>query len=217
MSPHHHILKLISEGEHQLLDFKFEISDAHKIARSLSAFANTDGGRLLIGVKDNGAIKGIRSEEEYYMLDAAANLYCTPPVPFQVKQWGLSGKTVLEVTIPKSDKKPHFAEDPAGKWAAYIRVKDQNFPANRVLLKVWEREKLPKGVTIKFTDHEKLLLSYLEEHDSITISKFIRLTGLSRYKAEQILIRFISLRIIGMEFTENRILYKVNPAADENR
>lgn len=47
-----------------MLDFKFEISDSKKIARSLVAFANTDGGRLLIGVKDNGVISGIRSEEE---------------------------------------------------------------------------------------------------------------------------------------------------------
>ena len=49
-----YIHALIAEGEHQQQDFKFEISDARKIAKTLSAFANTDGGRLLIGVKDNG-------------------------------------------------------------------------------------------------------------------------------------------------------------------
>ena len=46
-----YLQQLIAEGEHQQQDFKFEISDARKIARSLSAFSNTDGGRLLIGVK----------------------------------------------------------------------------------------------------------------------------------------------------------------------
>ncbi|TSA27753.1 MAG: ATP-binding protein [Bacteroidetes bacterium] len=211
MAPRHYIINLISEGEHQLLDFKFEISDAHKIARSLSAFANTDGGRLLVGVKDNGSIAGVRSDEEYYMLDAAANLYCLPPVPFEARTWTLTGKTVLEVIVPKSDKKPHFAEDPARRWAAYIRVRDQNFPVNRVLLKVWEREHEPRGTTIRFTNPEQSLLSYLERHDSITISKFIRLAGLTRYKAEQILIRFISLRIIAMEFTEQGVLYRLVP------
>ena len=45
----HPIEELISQGEHQQLDFKFEVSDSKKIARTLSAFANTDGGRLLIG------------------------------------------------------------------------------------------------------------------------------------------------------------------------
>ena len=64
-----YIRQLVSEGEHCHQDFKFEISDARKIARSLSAFANTEGGRLLVGVKDNGKIAGIRSEEEIYMID----------------------------------------------------------------------------------------------------------------------------------------------------
>ena len=63
-----YIHALIAEGEHQQQDFKFEISDARKIAKTLSAFANTDGGRLLIGVKDNGKIAGVRSEEEKYMI-----------------------------------------------------------------------------------------------------------------------------------------------------
>ena len=67
-----YIHSLIAEGEHQQQDFKFEISDARKIAKSLSAFANTEGGRLLIGVKDNGKIAGIRSDEEKYMMEAAA-------------------------------------------------------------------------------------------------------------------------------------------------
>ena len=127
----HHILKLIEEGEHQKLDFKFEISDARRIARSLVAFANTQGGRLLIGVKDNGAIAGVRSEEEYYMLEAAAKMYCKPPVEFQSKEWTLNNKTVLEIIVPKSPLKPHYAETKEGKWLVYIRVADQNLLANR--------------------------------------------------------------------------------------
>ena len=63
-----YIHRLIAEGEHIHQDFKFAISDARKIARSLSAFANTEGGRLLVGVKDNGAIAGGRSEEGIYMI-----------------------------------------------------------------------------------------------------------------------------------------------------
>lgn len=72
MSESDYIHALIAQGEHQQQDFKFEISDICKIAKTLSAFANTDGGRLLIGVKDNGKIAGVRSEEEQYMIEAAA-------------------------------------------------------------------------------------------------------------------------------------------------
>ena len=70
-----YILELIEEGEHEMQDFKFSISDSRKIARSISAFANHSGGRLLVGVKDNGNIAGIRSEEEFYMIEQAAEMY----------------------------------------------------------------------------------------------------------------------------------------------
>ena len=59
-----YLLQLIAQGEHQQQDFKYKVMDAEKLARSVSAFANTDGGRLLIGVRDDGHISGIRSEEE---------------------------------------------------------------------------------------------------------------------------------------------------------
>ena len=72
-----HIRELIAEGENQKLDFKYCVSDSRKIARTLSAFANTDGGRLLIGVRDNGSIAGIRSDEEIYMVDTCL-LYTSP-------------------------------------------------------------------------------------------------------------------------------------------
>ncbi len=74
----HYIQNLIEEGEHEHQDFKFQISDARKIARSISAFANNDGGHLLIGVKDNGKIAGVRSEEEMFMIEQAAEMYCRP-------------------------------------------------------------------------------------------------------------------------------------------
>ena len=98
----HPIEALIEQGEHQQLDFKFEVSDSKKIARTLSAFANTDGGRLLIGVKDNGNISGVRSEEEYYMIEAASRMYTRPEVPFEATRWEVNGKTVLEVYIAPS-------------------------------------------------------------------------------------------------------------------
>ena len=105
-----YVQELILQGEHQQQDFKFEISDARKIAKSLSAFANTDGGRLLIGVKDNGKIAGVRSEEEAYMIESAANVYCSPEVRFSMTQHRVEGKVVLEVSIPEAENKPVCAK-----------------------------------------------------------------------------------------------------------
>ena len=121
--PADYINDLIAQGEHQQLDFKFEINDARKIARTLSAFANTVGGKLLIGVKDNGKIAGIRSEEEYHMIEAAAQMYCKPELIFESRKWDILGKTILEVTIEISAHRPCLAQSDDGKWLAYVRVR----------------------------------------------------------------------------------------------
>jgi len=214
MEHSHHIQNLIAEGEHQQLDFKFEISDARRIARSLVAFANTDGGRLLIGVKDNGVIAGMRSDEEFYMVEAAAKMYCKPVVDFNLKEWSVNGKKVLEIIIPKSRQRPHSAAHKDGKWLVYIRVGDQNLLANKVLLRVWEKENQPRGVFLKFTATEKLLLDYLESNPSITLSKFKRIAGISRERAENILVKFILLRTIRIIFTAHETLYSLRTDID---
>lgn len=135
-----YLQQLIAEGEHQQQDFKFEISDARKIARSLSAFSNTDGGRLLIGVKDNGRIAGVRSEEEIYMIEAAAKLYCRPNVEISVQTYEVDGKTVLVAEIPKAEQKPVQVQDETGKYLAYVRIADENILATPVHLAVWRQK-----------------------------------------------------------------------------
>jgi predicted HTH transcriptional regulator len=79
-----YIRDLISGGENQRLDFKYCVSDSRKIARTLSAFSNSDGGRILIGVRDNGRIAGIKTDEEIYMVDTAAHLYCRPQITYTI-------------------------------------------------------------------------------------------------------------------------------------
>ncbi len=63
-----------------MFDFKFEISDSRCISRSLCAFADTRGGRILVGVSDNVAIAGVWSDEEQNMIRAVAEMFWCPPV-----------------------------------------------------------------------------------------------------------------------------------------
>ena len=68
--------RMISKGEGVQLDFKQAITSQRKIARTLAAFANNRGGKLLIGVKDNGTLIGCDIEEEMYMIHEAAEHFC---------------------------------------------------------------------------------------------------------------------------------------------
>lgn len=205
-----YILNLIKEGEHQQLDFKFEISDSRKIARTLVAFANTDGGRLLVGVKDNGIPAGVRSDEEYFMIEGAASMYCKPEVPFRTKEWNIEGKRILEVIVDKSPAKPHYAPDKDGQEKVFIRVADQNLLANKILLQVWKHEKSGKEVKIRYRKQEEVLLHYLDKHEKITLGEFGILAAIPHFMAEKILLNFILLDIISMKITEKETFFFLN-------
>lgn len=209
-----YITKLIQQGEHQQQDFKYCISDSRKIARSLVAFANTDGGRLLIGVKDNGRIAGVRSEEEYYMAESAAKIYSKPAIKFSTKQHLVDGKTVLEVIVEPSNEKPHFARDEENKWRAWFRKDDENRMASKTMIEVWKRQKSTAGILINYSDAEKILLDYLENNEKISVSKYSRIAHLNYKKAEQIIINFRALNILKDYFGDLRIDYSINEEFD---
>lgn len=128
-SDRQYLQQLIAQGEHQQQDFKYKVMDAEKLARSVSAFANTDGGRLLIGVRDDGHISGIRSEEEIYMMHSAAYKYCEPQPSIHFDTLHAEGRNVVIATVPPSPQKPVFALTTDGKRRAYIRIHDENIPA----------------------------------------------------------------------------------------
>ena len=210
-----YIKGLIAQGEHQQQDFKFEVSDSRKIAKSLSAFANTDGGRLLIGVKDNGAIAGVRTDEEYYMIEAAAQMYCKPEISFESKSFKIEGRTVMEINIPKQVQlRPVMAQDHEGKWLPYIRVADQNLVANQILLRVWEKQKNNDGVLLRYSPNERILLEYLDEHGQISLSKYCKIAKIPHRVASAILVNFILLEIIEIVLKEKSTYYQINQDYD---
>lgn len=205
-----YIKKLISEGEHQQLDFKFGINDSRKIARTLAAFANTDGGRLLIGVKDNGSIAGVRSEEEFYMIQAASELYTRPVVPFEVKEWTINQKRVLEIIVPAIKNTLHYAPVDKDEYLIYLRVKDENYPVNSVWLKAHKWKSLKTGTFIKFTETEKFLLTHLESEAFITQSRFCKLSKINSKTAENVLAGFVAIGMISIVFTKHGVQYKLS-------
>ncbi|MDF9829833.1 ATP-binding protein [Parabacteroides sp. PF5-6] len=207
MKKKHPIEELISQGEHQQLDFKFEVSDSKKIARTLSAFANTDGGRLLIGVKDNGVIAGVRSEEEYYMIEAASTMYTRPPVPFEAKRWDIQGKTVLEVYIAPSPDKPHAAPDKDDKYKAYIRVNDENILANEILIFSWQKEQESKGILLKINKPVERLFDWLDTHTYINANQFCRIGRINYFTARNILSDLMAIGALQYAVVDKRILY----------
>lgn len=96
------ILKLIESGESDTLEFKTRLPSDHIIARVLSAFANTKGGILLIGVNDDGSITGL-SKAAVLLAKMKLQEICSSlfPIPVEIDKISVAGKNVVYVRIEK--------------------------------------------------------------------------------------------------------------------
>jgi len=190
-----YIARLIAEGEHETQDFKFAISDARKIARSLSAFANHKGGRLLVGVKDNGSIAGLRTEEDIYVIEQAAEMYCRPPQQLRFSAFAAEGGAiVLKAEIDPSPTRPVQAQEPDGHWRTYIRVADENIVASPLMVRSWKRIKAGEPQLLSFSNSERMLLDMLAGGNTATVKEFMFKAHISQRAAEEIA---VSLYAVG--------------------
>ena len=203
-----YIHALIAQGEHAEQDFKYEISDARKIARTLSAFANTHGGRLLIGVKDNGRVAGVRSEEEMYMIEAAAQLYCVPEVAISMATYRVEGHTILIAEVAESQSKPVMARDENNKPWAYVRVADENILASPTHLYLWQQDRETQSSAITFTERESMVLDLLSREEECSLSRICRMTHISRYDAQRLLARFVHWGIVAMRYDGHHFVFR---------
>lgn len=196
----HFIQDLIEEGEHVQQDFKFQISDARKIARSISAFANNKGGHLLIGVKDNGKIVGIESEEEIYMIEQAASIYCKPEHYVKCQIYRVEGKGVLKVDIAPAIKLPVKAQDENKKWKAYYRVADENVLVSPLHVKVWNNHSKEKSALINLGEKEQTLIRIISNEGRITLKDYMVKAHISKKEAENIVINLCSMKMLDFEY-----------------
>ncbi len=205
MDDKQYLLSLIQEGEHQQQDFKYRVADACKLAKSVSAFANTDGGRLLIGIRDDGHIAGIRSEEEIYMMHQAAYRYCKPEASIKFDTFHVEGRTIVIATILPSDKRPIFAIDEAGQKRAYIRLADENIVASPVFLALWHESQKPRGAMLTYNDNIRHLLDAMQGHQ--TLNQIVRSSRLPRPKVIKLLARLIRFGIVRWEHNAQQFLF----------
>jgi predicted HTH transcriptional regulator len=199
---------LILQGEGVNLDFKKTITSYEKIAKTLVAFANNKGGRLLVGVADDGAIKGVKSEEEEkFMLTKAGHFYCKPALDPLFQEVYIDDKIVLVAEIEESDTKPHYSLGEDNKWWVYIRVKDKSLLASKIVVDVLKGQSREEGILIEYSAKEKALLEYLELNDRITAKEYGKMLNLSRRRAQRILVNLVLSGVIRLHTTEKEEFY----------
>ena len=202
-----YLQRLIKEGEHQQQDFKYRVSDALKLAKSVSAFANTDGGRLLIGVRDDGYMSGVRSEEEIYMMHQAAYRYCRPEASIKFDTYHVEGRTIVVATVPPSGRRPICVVDKEDKPRAYIRIADENIVASPVHLAIWREAQNPQGAMMTYTETVRKLLAVMEGQ-RLTLNQIVKRSVIARHKVIALLARLIRFNIVRWDYDGQQFLFQ---------
>lgn len=205
----HKIIRLIATGESETLDFKQTISDASKIAKTMVAFANNKGGTLLVGVRDNGSIAGIRSDDEKYMLELAAEFYCSPKIQLEIIEHEIDRKIVLEAKIKEGNEKPYFAKGENDTWWVYHRVKDKSLQASPVMFQVLKKQNRDYNELYAYSFLESEILNTLKAEKSITLTELINSLKIKRNRVIYSLAKLIHFDIVEVNYQQKLEYYSL--------
>lgn len=113
-----HIIETIRKGESEDIEFKESLGELKEIMETIVAFANKSGGKILVGVRDNGDIVGV--EIGRGTLENFANNIINaiePPIYPSISTIKVNDKTIVIIDVPSGTNKPYFY-----KGRALIRV-----------------------------------------------------------------------------------------------
>jgi predicted HTH transcriptional regulator len=192
---------LVRQGEGTSLEFKLKASHPEKIIREMVAFANSKGGKLLVGVGDDKTIPGLKFvDEEEYILVRAIEKNCFPPLHYEIERIAITDeRDVLVFNIPKSKEKPHFVHlENEEHRKAYVRVKDRSVQASREVKQILRREN-EDGIKFTYGDKEKILMKYLAENQKITIEKFAEIAKIPIRSASHTLVLLVLSNVLKIQ------------------
>ena len=204
---------LVKSGENETLEFKRKVAHPEKIVKEIVAFANTKGGKLLIGVDDNGSLPGLKfANEEQFLLNQAIQKFIKPKIKFILKIIPLNAKkAVISYDILESKNKPHYViEDQSRAWgSAYVRVDDKTIKASKEIREILKRRNNNRGIRFNFGEKEKILMEYLDKNGSITLREFQQIAKLSRHIASKTLVKLVLANVLSISVRETQDVFTV--------
>lgn len=203
---------LVKRGENDTLEFKRKANFPEKIVKEIVAFANTKGGKLFIGVDDDLSVPGVKNyTEDIYSLKEAIASYCIPSIKYDLDVVKLNEKrAVLLYTIYESRRKPHYVINHSNGESrkSYIRIEDKSIQASQEMIEVLKKRNRNRNIKVNLGDKEKILMQYLGENESITLSKFIQIARINRVTASRTLVWLVSANILEIEAREEEDVFK---------
>jgi ATP-dependent DNA helicase RecG len=116
--------KFVQE-ESATLELKREPPTHNQIAKTVVAFANRLGGKLIIGIEDSGVVVGLAEETAHGLLESLGESIfraCTPTILPNIYTQRFNDRPVVVVEVAEGMQKPYYLTAEGSTKGCYIRV-----------------------------------------------------------------------------------------------
>lgn len=138
----------IENGESKTLEFKAVLPTGADLAKTIIAFANTSGGKLIIGVNDQRKIVKLDDEDIFAMQDKISSIIhdrCYPNILPEIYTANIIGQLVLVVEVFRGNLLPYYLKQEGKNNGTYIRIGATNRKASFENILELERHKRHVG------------------------------------------------------------------------
>ena len=191
--------ELIREGEGLYLEFKLRAAYPDKIIREIIAFANTRGGKLLIGVDDDGRLAGVKyPEEESLVVIRALIKHARPKIHVKYYYIRLTAKRWIVVfETPESKRKPVKFLEGRNKLLYYIRFADKSLQASPEAEGILRLQSAKVTMSFTYGDIENKIMKALERKSPQTLLELSLATQIPEAKLSTHVVKLAAARVVG--------------------
>ena len=185
MSSDQPLLLEIQKGESKTLEFKQQLPKGQQIAKTLIAFANSSGGKLIVGVTDDRQLVGIQDDIFELQDKITSMIYelCAPQLAAQIYIENIDGVELLVVEVARGSLFPYYLKSVGREQGTYIRLGASNRVASPEHIQQLELQRLNISFDALANYQyplEKLNLTVLEEafkaaDKTLTLEKMLNL------------------------------------------
>lgn len=202
------VIALLEQGEGQSVEFEKQIPSPEDLARDVVAFANSDGGKIILGLDDkNKHLTGIQFDPDFKEnIREIAEKKCSPKVPVKVSLLERGGKKIALIEVEEGEEKPYKTDD-----ICYIRDGGESRPAKeeeeRQITNPWSGKGLNK--------RQIRALQMIAEHGSISNREYREAFNVSHKTAHIELTMLVDKRLLKSEGSGRSTCYILPPQKEE--
>jgi predicted HTH transcriptional regulator len=197
------VQRLVARGEGQRVEFKKKVNFPDKIIKEVVAFANSNGGKLILGIDDDGTIAGTRNiEGEIFVLEDAIEKLIIPSLTYTVHTVKLNPKKGIAVfDVPEGLKKPYGVKATinAKDGMVYVRNADESIKASKEMRQILRRRNNERDQRFNYGEKEQVLMKMLDESDFVSLEEFATKADIPKFIASKTLVKLVLANLLDIQ------------------